>query len=337
MAEPSPPASRPSSGRIALLAGLAVLVLAVVAVVVVVRWNAAYTPVPSTGPLPTGTGEPLPADGVTVAAVGDIACDPDGAPDDDGDGSGPDECRYRPVGELVTAARPAAFLALGDVQYDRGGLEAFRAGYDRAFGALLPVTHPVPGNHEYQTPGAAGYYDYFGPRAGPRGTGWYSYDLAGWHFVALNSNCHDVDCSADGDQVRWLRSDLAAHPATCTLAYWHQPRWSSGVHGDNTSVGALTAALVDAGVDVLLTGHDHDYERFRPQDASGAAADDGVREFVVGTGGRNLRKVSHSDGTRAIDNEHFGALLLTLTPAAYRWQFRAVGGTVVDRGDASCH
>jgi predicted RNA-binding protein with RPS1 domain len=166
---------------------------------------------------------------------------------------------------------------------------------------MRALMHPVVGNHEYRTPGAAGYFDYFdgpgqpdGP-AGPRATGYYSFDIGSWHVVALNSECSEPtspatrgDCAAGSPQERWLRADLAAHPSRCTLAMWHHPLMSSGIPGFNVSVQPLFQALYDGGVDVLLTGHDHGYERFAPMDAAGnrdGAA--GVRQFVVGSGGKN--------------------------------------------------
>ena len=152
----------------------------------------------------------------------------------------------------------------------------------------------MPGNHEYVTAGAAGYFDYFGARAGPGGTGWYAYDLGSWRIYALNSNCAEVGCGAGSAQEQWLRADLATSPHACVLAYWHHPRFSSGdEHGNDPSVGALWDALYAAGAEIVINGHDHDYERFAPQTPSGAADPaTGIREFVVGTGGASLRSFS---------------------------------------------
>jgi hypothetical protein len=279
--------------------------------------------------------------GVTVAAAGDMSCDPAGAAagDEDGDGKGPGQCQDRAVSDLVLSAHPAAFLPLGDNQYDSGTAQAYRGGYDKTFGRLLTVTHPVPGNHEYKTGGAAGYFGYFGARAGDPVKGYYSYDLGGWHLVALNSNCDEVSCDAGSDQEQWLRKDLAAHPARCTLAYWHHPRWSSGMHGDNESVAPLVQALYDGHADVILGGHDHHYQRYEQRSPSGDPdADHGLREFVVGTGGRTLRDAAAVDGSQALESSAFGALFLNLQPTSYRWEFRPVGGSsFVDRGSAACH
>jgi 3',5'-cyclic AMP phosphodiesterase CpdA len=275
---------------------------------------------------------PAAAGSVTVAAVGDLACPP-------GHDVSSGQCQERAVADLLVSRAPAAFLPLGDNQYENGTLNDYRNGYDRSYGRLLEVTRPVPGNHEYNTRGAAGYYDYFGARAGERTKGYYSYDLGGWHLVALNSNCDDVPCGRGSEQERWLRADLAANPATCTLAYWHHPRWSDGEHGDLDRSAALVQALYDDGVELLLVGHDHDYERYAPRAPSGAADPQrGLRQIVVGTGGRSLRAADPGPGVDAMDARTFGALFLTLTPTSYSWQFAAAaGGSFADTGSAACH
>lgn len=308
---------------------------------VVPGFAAPAAPVPSSA-VPPAIAAPDPAaapGSVTVAAVGDLVCDPGRQADDDGDGSGPRQCQQRAVSDLVLERHPAALLALGDTQYSRGTFDAYLRSYDPTYGRLLDITHPVPGNHEYETPGAAGYFAYFGRRAGTPGSGYYSYDLGAWHVVALNSNCGAVSCEAGGEQERWLRADLAAHPATCTLAYWHHPRWSHGEHGDDRDVAPLVRAAYDAGVELILTGHDHDYERYVPRSPSGDAEPGrGVREFVVGTGGRNLRTAHGGEGTEAVDSDTFGALFLTLSPAGYSWRFTPVGASrFSDHGSDRCH
>lgn len=276
---------------------------------------------------------------VLVAAVGDIACSPGSPAFNRGRGRG-NECRHQAVADLVVARRPAAFFALGDNQYDNGTLAAYRASYDKAFGRLLPITRPVVGNHEYRTPGAAGYWDYFGSRAGPRGKGWYSFDIGTWHVVALNANCDVVSCAPGSEQERWLRADLAAHKTRCTLAMWHQPRWSSGSeHGDSKKAIALVRALYDHRVDVLLSGHDHDYERFAPQDPDGRLdRARGVRQFVVGGGGKNLRTMTGEKNTEAKNASTFGALFLSLGKGSYSWTYTAAyGGSYSDAGTTACH
>ena len=172
--------------------------------------------------------------------------------------------RRRPTSS--SAPGYAAVLLLGDIQYEDGAYSKFLASYDPSWGRVKSITKPAPGNHEYQSGSAADYYRYFGAAAGDPAKGYYSYDLGGWHLVALNSNCSFVGgCGAGSPQEQWLRADLAAHPASCTLAYWHHPRFSSGAHGSDATYTAFWQALYDANAEVVLVGHDHDYERFAPQ------------------------------------------------------------------------
>lgn len=232
-------------------------------------------------------------------------------------------------------------LALGDLAYESGTTEQFAACYDPSWGRHRSRTWPVPGNHEYETAGAAPYFAYFGAAAGVPGQGWYSIDLGAWHLIGLNSNCEEIGgCDLDSPQADWLRADLAANNAACTLAYWHHPRWSSGdEHGSDPRTDALWRILAVAGADLVLTGHDHVYERFVPMDAEGVAATDGMVEFVVGTGGRSLYRFKTTLPTSAThDNTTFGVLQLTLRPDAYDWEFVAATGTrFADSGSADCH
>ena len=232
-------------------------------------------------------------------------------------------------------------VTLGDNAYDRGTPSEFSRCYGPSWGRHRSRTRPAPGNHDYGTPGAAGYFGYFGASAGEQGKGYYSYDLGPWHVVALNSNCWAVGgCGPGSPQERWLRADLAAHPARCTLAYWHHPRFSSGRHGSSTATAGLWQALHDAGADVVLAGHDHSYERFAPLDPSGKVDPaGGLRQFVVGTGG-----ASHYGfgavvaGSEARNSDAFGVLALSLGPAGYEWRFVAVPpGSYSDAGSDSCH
>ena len=278
--------------------------------------------------------------GVKVAAAEDIACDSSDEDFDEGSGSA-DECRQQATSDLLVGAGYAAVLALGDIQYEAGALGAFAASYHPSWGRLRAVTRPVPGNHEYRSATAAPYFHYFGARAGdPAKGGYYSYDVGDWHVVALNSNCANVDgCDSGSAQERWSRSDLAAHRARCTLAYWHHPRYSSGRHGSDATYAAFWQALVDANADLVLVGHDHDYERFAPQDARGAHDPArGIREFVVGTGGKSLRRFeSVRANSEARDATSFGVLELTLGHDAYAWRFLAAVGSFSDAGSARCH
>ncbi|HEX6230904.1 MAG TPA: metallophosphoesterase [Actinomycetota bacterium] len=268
-----------------------------------------------------------------VAAAGDIACAGEGEP-------GGDRCQQVSVSDLLVQGDAWAVLTLGDNQYDDGELAAFRRFYADSWGRVKAITRPSPGNHDYHVSGARGYVRYFGPLAGPRGRGYHSFDVGSWHVVALDSNCGEVGgCDAGSPQERWLREDLAAHPAGCTLAYWHHPRFSSGDHGDNGGYDAFWRALGEAGADVVLNGHDHDYERFAPQDPDQRADPDGIRAFVVGTGGASLRgfeSVQPNSEVRASDA--FGVLELTLHADGYDWRFvPAAGGTFEDSGHGSCH
>ena len=283
--------------------------------------------------------EHLPVTGVRIAAAGDIACDPASPRFADGLGSGLD-CRQRATSDLLVGESYEAVLALGDIQYEVGAGDAFEASYDTSWGRVKPVTQPVPGNHEYRTAGAAGYFAYFGAAAGDPTKGYYSYELGGWHVVALNSNCATVGgCDAGSVQERWLRADLAAHPTRCTLAYWHHPRYSSGRHGSDASYRAFWQALVDADADLVLVGHDHDYERFAPQDATGRRdLDRGIREIVVGTGGKGLRSFRNvSPNSEVRSATSLGVLELTLGESAYAWRFRPAVGSFTDSGAAGCH
>ena len=202
-------------------------------------------------------------------------------------------------------------------------------------------TSPSVGNHEYYTPDASGYFGYFGKAAGDPRKGYYSYDLGEWHIISLNSECENVGgCGAASPMVGWLKQDLASHPQPCTLAYWHEPLFSSGYHGINTKMKPSWDALYAAGADVVLNGHDHDYERFAPQAPSGAADNErGIREFVAGTGGEELRPFDTIRAHSEVHNTHtFGVLKLTLHANRYGWKFVPVAGkTFTDSGSDQCH
>jgi len=280
-----------------------------------------------------------PVVGPRIAAAGDVACDPSSAGYHGGEGAGL-ECRQRATSDLLVAAKYRAVLGLGDLQYENGAKEKFLASYDPTWGRVKAVTRPAPGNHEYETPGAAGYYAYFGPVAGDPRKGYYSFDVGSWHLVALNSNCSAVGgCGRGSPQERWLRTDLAAHPARCTLAYWHHPRFSSGSHGSDATYVAFWRALYDANADVVLVGHDHDYERFAPQTPSGHLdLTRGIRELVVGTGGKSQRRFSTVRRNSEVrDATTLGIVELTLGTSAYRWKYRPAAGSFTDGGAARCH
>ncbi len=189
-------------------------------------------------------------------------------------------------------ANPGTVMALGDLAYPNGTAEDFKC-YDKTWGRVKDRTRPAVGNHEFHSNGASYYFKYFGAAAGDAKSGYYSYELGSWHIVVLNSECAAVGgCGAGSPEEKWLRADLAAHPVGCTLAYFHKPRFSSGLnHGNDLEVGAFWQALYDFNAELILNGHDHDYERFAPQNPRGAADPKrGIREFVVGTGGKNHRE-----------------------------------------------
>jgi hypothetical protein len=242
--------------------------------------------------------------------------------------------------ELLARHR-GTIAALGDLAYESGTPREFSACYAPSWGRFVERTRPAVGNHEYATPGAAGYFDYFGKRAGPRGKGWYSYELGSWHIVVLNSNCSQVGgCHHGTPQERWLKRDLAQHRTRCTLAYMHHPRFSSGMHGDSESQTPLWQVLYAAGADLVLAGHDHDYERFAPMTPLGQPhRARGIRQFVVGTGGKSLREFEEtSRGSEVRQSRAFGVLKLTLFPTRYEWQFLPTEtGAFADRGSAACH
>ena len=277
-----------------------------------------------------------------IAAAGDIACGEDDPGYNGGEGTAT-RCRQRATSDLLVGAGLAAVLPLGDIQYPISSLARLKAIYDPTWGRVRSISRPVLGNHEG---GWMSYFSYFnGPGAsdgpaGPTGKGYYSYDIGSWHLVALNSNCSQIACTAGSAQERWLRADLAAHPTRCTLAYWHHPRYSSGHEGSTTSMQPMWAALDDAGAEIVLSGHSHDYERFAPLDRSGAVdREHGIRQFVVGTGGAHFTSGVSTliSGGEVAQNHTFGVLMLTLHPSSYDWRFVPIAGTSwSDSGSETC-
>jgi Calcineurin-like phosphoesterase len=244
---------------------------------------------------------------------------------------------HRLTSDRVLELDPDAVLPLGDNQYPSGGLGDYRRSYDPTWGRFKAKTRPVPGNHEYATSGAAGYFAYFGKRARPKGRSYYSFDLGGWHLIALNTSIAHGPGSA---QERWLRADLVATPKRCILAYWHYPRFSSGAHHGNwRSVGAFWNDLYDARADVVLSGHEHGYERFARQTPWAKANRWGLHQFVVGTGGAGLLGFAAPKPNSQIRiGDTHGVLKLVLHPASYEWRFISEDGAVLDRGGpVACH
>jgi 3',5'-cyclic AMP phosphodiesterase CpdA len=234
---------------------------------------------------------------------------------------------------------PGTVAMLGDAVYESGSLNGFLDCYARTWGRHRARTRPCPGNHDYRSPRAGPYFAYFCGVAGETYKGWYGYDLARWHVVVLNSNCDFVDCTEGSEQLRWLRDDLAAHPARCTLAYFHHPRFNSGGHGNEARVSPMWSALYAHGVELVLNGHQHMYERFAPQAPSGVADPLlGVRQFTVGTGGHPpsgpARSIANSE---VILTDVDGVLALTLHDDGYDFQFIDDSGRVRDEGRGVCH
>ena len=243
--------------------------------------------------------------------------------------------------EKLLAKIPGMVMAVGDLAYPNGTAENFLC-YDKTWGKEKTRTRPAPGNHEFHSKGAAYYFQYFGGAAGDPGNGYYSYELGSWHIVVLNSECDQVGgCGAGSRQEQWLRQDLADHRAACTLAYFHKPLFSSGgTHGNDLRVKPLWDALYQAGAEVIVNGHDHDYERFAPQTPEGKADPArGIREFVAGTGGKNHRPFGAAHANSEVRNaDTFGVLKLTLMAGRYAWEFvPEQGKTFSDSGQGSCH
>lgn len=233
-------------------------------------------------------------------------------------------------------------MAVGDLAYPSGTKEQFANCYDKTWGRVKSRTRPAPGNHEFHSSGATPYFDYFGAAAGDPRDGYYSYNLGAWHIVVLNSECKEVGgCGAGSRQEKWLRADLVAHPAACTLAYFHKPLFSSGAkHGNDPEMKPLWDALYDARAEIVVNGHDHDYERFAPQSPDGAAAPErGIREFVVGTGGKSLRPFGPpKPNSEARNADTYGVLELTLRANDYAWRFiPEAGKSFTDSGTGTCH
>lgn len=243
--------------------------------------------------------------------------------------------------EKLLAKIPGTVMAIGDLAYPDGKPENF-ACYDRTWGKEKSRTKPAVGNHEFHSAGATYYFQYFGAVAGDPQQGYYSYELGTWHIEVLNSECAQVGgCDAGSDQMKWLKADLASHPALCTLAYFHKPRFSSGgTHGDDITLKPLWDALYAAGADVVVGAHDHDYERFVAQTPEGQADPaHGIREFVAGTGGKNQRPFGTPEANSEVRNANgFGVLKFTLLPGRYRWEFIPEEGQAFrDAGEDSCH
>jgi len=289
--------------------------------------NTAVPPTATVTPEPTAlpsTATPIPDE--VVFAAGDIAsCVSYGA---------------RATSDLIVD-QPGTVLTMGDNAYDSGTPEEFANCYNPTWGRFKDRTYPSLGNHDYVTYGASAYFSYFGVSSGDPGKGYYSFDLGAWHLIALNSNCTAVEgCKAGSPQEQWLRADLAAHPNLCTLAYFHHPLFNAGFHGPYAPAQDLWQALYEGQADLVLNGHDHNYQRFAPQDPQGQAdPDHGLREFIVGTGGASHYPViAKLPNLEAFNANTFGVLRLVLHPDGYDFTFLPEANkTFTDSGSGKCH
>ena len=314
----------------------------------VARRGLTVLPLPQPLPEPEPEPPPPPPDPPTLVAAGDIACSPNQIAQ-----ANPAECHHPEVAELVTELAPDVVATLGDAQYQNGELVNYQNIYDPTWGVFKGITRPAAGNHEYlESPTreeAVGHFTYFGDAAGDPDEGYYSYELGDWSVFVLNTgeinyartpggdpagerpdDCWPVSCAVGSPQEQWLRAELEAlPPGACALAYWHHPVYSSGNPGDNPETQPVWDALQDHGVELLLTGHTHAYERF--------AADGGVRQFIVGTGGRSLFPgFTLKPGSEFFDNTRYGVLELTLAEDGYEWRFVAEDRSVTDSGTGAC-
>lgn len=338
---PPPPRGGPDALAVIAVAVAAVVIVLVAAVLLSRPNSTGFTPSPSPsespGPTRTPTGSPPPSEPsaeptstpsaaaeTVLAGAGDI-----------GDCSTEEDSL---TGKLLASIEGTIFTT-GDNAYENGSPADFERCYDTVWGSFQDRTRPAPGNHEWRT-GLEGYFGYFGDAArGPDGQSWYSYDLGSWHIIVLDSECIEVGgCGPDSDQGRWLAADLAASGASCTVALWHKSRFSSGEHGNDPSVAPFWTQLYDAGVDLVVNGHDHDYERFAPQDPSGTEdRERGIRQFVAGTGGTALRPFVDAKPNSELRLLTHGVFKLTLKDGSYDWEFIPVTGDVSDTGTAFCH
>ncbi len=273
---------------------------------------------------------------IVIAAAGDIACN-----DERKEG----ECYQDKTAKLIVDKNPDIVLALGDLQYDSGLYNDFLTYYDKTWGIFKNKTKPVPGNHDYGTQKAKGYFDYFNGmgsdsgQAGERDKGYYSFTKGNWKLLALNSNCWAMGgCDDSSAQYAFVKKELDKTKETCTIAYWHHPVFSSGPHGNDANMRAIWRLLYEKNVEIVLNGHDHLYERFEKQNPSGdIEKEKGIQEFIVGTGGRNLYALKAKQQNSVFsDSEHYGVLFLSFHERSYDWQFITIDNTVVDSGTEKC-
>ena len=284
-------------------------------------------PTQPTAPTPAqptaGPTTPPPAVPAVLVGAGDIAL------------CGPDLANAEATARLLDGISGTVFTT-GDNTQTAGTPEEFRDCYEPTWGRHKARTRPTMGNHDFQTANGDAYYQYFGDAAGPAGLGYYSYNLGAWHIVALNGNVSMREGSA---QAAWLRQDLQANPTACTVAYWHQPLFSSSTNGNNAASRDAWQILYEYGAEIVMNGHDHLFERFAPQDPSGRRDEArGIRQFTVGTGGCYLYNVVHLQPNSEVQGSAHGVLKLTLKEGSYDWQFVPVAGdSFTDSGSGTCH
>lgn len=279
------------------------------------------------------------ADYIRIVALGDVVCDP---LDIHRINSDQTYCQDEQVAQQVKAANPHAVLLLGDLQYSDGTLDKFQHSFSKNWAGFKDITYPTPGNHEYATPSASGYYTYFKDGPIDVSRGYYQVVLGDWQVIALNSNCGDIGgCAPSSEQVSWLETELGKNNSACRLAFWHHPRFSSGMYMDNADVKARSdifwPKLMAQQTDIILNGHDHLYERFAPQDAHGQSTSTGPRQFTVGTGGKSHYKAHGvaANSERIIDDQ-YGILILDLYKNSYTWEFKNIHSQVLDSGRQEC-
>lgn len=324
MTAPPPPRARRASrwaARLLVVVGLVIIVLALLR---------ACAPAPITH----------------VIAVGDMACAPTDPNFNAGKGQN-GECQALAVSDQALKVKPQLLLGLGDYQYEVASADDYAAGYTPTWGRLKSITRPAIGNQELKVHKASTYFGYFGERALPDPE-YGSYDLGDWHVVVLNTNCTVVEggCGVESPQVAWLTQDLEANSGKCVLVYGHHPRWSNGIAGPDSRIAPLFEAMVKGGATLYLSAHEADYERFPPLSAGHEVTPNGVRQFVVGTGGQSLYQPGEGDAPwretfDAVPSEFFSAadhgfLELELGEGTYSWTFRAADGTVPDHGTGAC-
>lgn len=264
-----------------------------------------------------------------LALVGDIAC---ASPTPIGD-----RCHQSATYAIAKKMNPDRVLVIGDTQYPDGALRLYKQSYAKSWGKFKPITFPVPGNHEYKTRDAAGYFDYFGAAAGTRKQGWHASTVGGWRLIGLNSVCDQVGgCEAGSPQSKWLANDLKRNAKSCTLAIWHYPRFSSGPHGNHPNLAHLWSQLNAASAEVVFSGHDHDYERLTAMTSDGKESSSGLPSFVVGTGGvKRYPSFTAGPGSLA-HNRGYGVMQLDLYSRGYSWKFVQTDGKIADSGSAAC-